>query len=169
MQLTLQLPTCSHGLDSPLETSSNASSGTSTPSWTSSFEAGPPTPAGQCAALQDTTADADSAADQQNNRRGVYRRLQLEVPCSPGMHNDSSSCPSSARRVLPITGSYSAVCSWLDQQVSKRDGTNGGLIAARSHSPVGLLPAFEAPITPTHIEEATAALPAPAFQLLGLL
>jgi hypothetical protein len=83
-----------------------------------------------------------------------------------------SSGASSARRVLPTTGSYTSVCCWLEQQVSKRVGPNGdGLIAARSHSPVGLIPVLEAPLTPARMDEepSMASLPAPAFQLLGLL
>jgi hypothetical protein len=83
------------------------------------------------------------------------------------MHNDSLKSVSSARRVLPTCGSYSSVSSWLEQQVSKR--SSGGLVAACSHTPVGLIPALEAPITPVQADEAAPALPAPAFQLLGLL
>lgn len=171
MQLTLQLPgNCNHhcSFDSALETSSNASSGSSSPSWTTaSFDEGPPTPAAKCAGLQlQDSTDADCAG---KDRRGAYRRLQLEVPCSPGMQNDSNKSVSSARRVLPTCGSYSSVSSWLEQQVSKRSSAGEGLIAACNHTPVGLIPVLEGPITPVQADEAAPALPAPALQLLGLL
>jgi hypothetical protein len=170
MQLTLQrLETCNDcSLDSALETSSNASSGSSSPSWTTaSFDVGPPTPAAKCAGLQLHDSPHADSAGQHKDHRGAYRRLQLEVPCSSGVQNDSNKSVPSARRVLPICGSYSSVNSWLEQQVSKR--SSGGLIAACSHTPVDLIPALEAPITPVQAEQAAPALPAPAFQLLGLL
>lgn len=144
----------------------------------SMYEVGPPTPAGKCAGLQlprDNSICSDAETTQHpSDRRGVYRRLQLEVPSDSntlGMQQQVDSC-SSARRVLPTSGSYTSVCCWLEQQVSKRVGPNGdGLIAARSTSPVGLIPVLEAPITPARLQEelGAARLPAPAFQLLGLL
>jgi hypothetical protein len=97
----------------------------------------------------------------------VYRRLELTVPCSPVMPAEDSSCTLSACRVLSTTNSYSSVCDWLEQQVSKRVGPKGALVAACSHTLVGLDPAVDVPVTPASQEGS--ALPAPAFQLLGLL
>lgn len=179
MQLTLT--SCRSLASSSSSGLENASVGSPSPSC-SMYEVGPPTPAGKCAGLQlprDNSVCSDAETTQQpSNRRGVYRRLQLEVPRSDsntlGMQQqvDSCSSASSARRVLTTSGSYTSVCCWLEQQVSKRVGPNGdGLIAARSHSPVGLIPVLEAPITPARVQEelGAARLPAPAFQLLGLL
>lgn len=184
MQLTLT--SCHSSSSSDLESqTSRASLGSPSPSC-SMFEVGPPTPAGKCAGLQlprDNCICSDAETTQHpSDRRGVYRRLQLEVPtCDSnsntlGMQQLADSCSSaasSARRVLPTSGSYTNVCCWLEQQVSKRVGPNGdGLIAARSHSPVGLIPVLEVPITPARLQEeqpGAASLPAPAFQLLGLL
>lgn len=161
MQLTLQLPQACRSLDSSFETSSNASSGMSSPAWTTvSCDGFPATPAGKCDVLQ-------VASQQHRDSRSAYRRLELTVPSSPDMPPADSICTMSARRVLSTTDSYDSVCDWLEQQVSKRVGTKGALVAACSHTLVGLDPVIEAPATPAPQEEP--ALPAPAFQLLGLL
>lgn len=197
MQLSVQLPhscvlECTHSLDASTissldgETSSNASCDDCSPSWVfaASTEAtaaeemagGPPTRA-RCSPHQ------PQHGQQQQDKRSVYRRLTLSVPCSTGdgvaqeqQQQLQASCAtstlssSSARRVLCTSGSYSSVCSWLEQQVSSRMGAAGngacggnGLLAACSNMVVDLDSCIEAaPATP-------ATLPAPAFQLLGLL
>jgi hypothetical protein len=161
MQLTLQLPQACSSLDSSCETSSNASSGMSSPAWaTVTCDGGPATPAGKCEGLL-------TAGQQHKECRTVYRRLELTVPSSPVMPAEESSCTLSACRVLSTTDSYSSVCDWLEQQVSKHVGPKGALVAACSHTLVCLDPALEVPATPAPQDEP--ALPAPAFQLLGLL
>lgn len=169
MQLTLQLPalqTCSDSV--ALETSSNASS----LSWFTTVDVGPPTPAAKCGLH--THRSTASSANSQADHHLVYRRLQVTVPSTRAPQCDDSSPRSilttSARRVLPISENYSRVCDWLDQQVSKRS-SNGKLLGVCSRSPVALDPAavLQGPTTPVQEEEPCAGLPAPAFQLLGLL
>lgn len=177
MQLTLQLPQTVLCPDTSalLEATTNSASSTSSSSnltW-ATFEAGPPTPAAKCAELQVYRSTATSAPCA--NRHLVYRRLHVTVPSTPAVATSdtsgSSSChsSSSARRVLATTASYSSVRDWLDQQETKR-GNDGALMGACSHSPVALDPALlQGPTTPGQVQEPSAALPAPAFQLLGLL
>lgn len=179
MQLTLM--TSCHSLGNTSSSGLESQTMGSPSSSCSLYEVGPPTPSGKCAGLQlprDNSVCSDAETTQHpSDRRGAYRRLQLEVPpCGDSMQQQQvdscSSGASSARRVLPTTGSYTSVCCWLEQQVSKRVGPIGdGLIAARSHSPVSLIPVLEAPLTPARMDEepGAASLPAPAFQLLGLL
>lgn len=82
---------------------------------------------------------------------------------------NSCAASTSARRVLKTSSSYNEVCTWLDQQVSRREGQHKGqLVAACSHACLDLDPVLEPPITPA-LTEASEGLPAPAFQLLGLL
>jgi len=170
MQLTLQLPPDAYSdVDSGMleASSSNISSSSSSPTWTTaSFEAGPSTPAAKCGPLQRGAFTADASTNSQH-QRSVYKSLQLTLPCSPSWQTDSC-CGPTARRVLHTSGPYSDVCQWLDQQVTRRMGSKGQLIAACSHISLELDPALEPPVTPAQ-SDASESLPAPAFQLLGLL
>lgn len=122
---------------------------------------------GETALLQAAPAGLAAAASSLQ-----HRGLRVALP--DGGAATAAQAPPSARRVLSITGEYGSVANWLDAQVGKRQGRQGALLSARSHANLALLePAGEAAATPStagsSASSASADLPAPAFQLLGLL
>jgi hypothetical protein len=137
---------------------------------------------------------------------GPQHHLCVVVPSSSDAAATVAAGPMSARRVLAISGGeLDGVASWLEQQVSQRQGLQGRLVSASSHRNLLLLASPEeaedddvsmgtvatpstaggggsrcgaaasggsTATTPgTAAEDACASspLPAPAFQLLGLL
>lgn len=114
-----------------------------------------------------------------------YSMLRVKLPghgvasaaCTPAATAGPATggeVPLSTRRVLSTTGDYSDIAGWLDQQVGKRQGQQGRLVSACSHSNLDLLePEIESPVSSTSSRSSddvvATTLPAPAFQLLGLL